>query len=285
MNKYIALGAAAFVLFIAITLLPWTTVNAGSRGVVLEFGAFNGTVLEPGFHFLTPVKDRVVEMSVQQNSYDVENAETYTNDGQKVDVQTTLLYHADPADVGVLYQQIGPDYQNKIIKPVAEELIKNEFGRWKALDIPGNREKIAAAIEPVIRARLADDHIVVDDFVYKNEDFKDDYEAAIASTKIEEQNALKAVNVTKQHEETKKQAQLDADAAAYKTQKEVEALKIGGDEYVRKLEAEAVKTNAEASLEFAKHWEGAVPTTVTLVGGGKDGNLPSMPIILPITNK
>lgn len=275
MKGIIAAVSGVVAIFVIAALLPWTTISAGDRGVVLQFGAFNGTVLEPGFHFLVPVRDHVVEYTVQQQSYPIDSAITYTKDGQIVNVQASLIYHIEPKDVGILHRDIGTDYENKIINPVVQELIKNEFGRFTAIEIPQSRQKISEAIEATTRERLSVNNIVVDDFVYKNEDFNDDYEAAIASKQIEEQNALKAINVTKQAEESKKQAQLKADSDAYKTQKEVEALRIGGSEYVLKLQAEAQKTIAEAQLEFAKKSNGSVPQTLTIVTG--DGNMPTIP--------
>src|SRR3990172_10616854 len=59
------LGALALVTT-AITLATSVgIINAGHRGVVLEFGAVTGKVLGEGIYFVTPAVNSVIEMSVQ----------------------------------------------------------------------------------------------------------------------------------------------------------------------------------------------------------------------------
>ncbi|MBN2188031.1 MAG: hypothetical protein JW699_01150, partial [Chitinispirillaceae bacterium] len=50
---------AAVTLVILIFLHPWVQVGAGQRGVVLNFGAVQTSVLDEGLHFLVPVMQKV----------------------------------------------------------------------------------------------------------------------------------------------------------------------------------------------------------------------------------
>jgi len=57
MKLVVIIGAIlVFILF----LHPWVQVGAGERGVVLNFGAVQKTVLGEGLHFRVPVMQRVL---------------------------------------------------------------------------------------------------------------------------------------------------------------------------------------------------------------------------------
>ncbi|MBE0428071.1 MAG: prohibitin family protein, partial [Nitrospirae bacterium] len=44
---------------------PWVQVGAGERGVVLNFGAVQDTVLNEGLHFRMPIRQKVAIMDVK----------------------------------------------------------------------------------------------------------------------------------------------------------------------------------------------------------------------------
>lgn len=272
------LGVAFLVIILGVILMPFTTVSTGARGVVLEMSAFKGKVLDPGFHWRTPMVQDVVEVNVQTQAYTLDGALAYTKDGQTVSLRSTLQYNIDPSAVGELYQNIGLSYETKIIRPVMEEAIKAELAKYTAQEIPKNRGPISDAIEAKLRSEMGKSYLLVTNYTLDNEDYDDAYEAAIRDKQVEEQNALKAKNVTAQKEELKRQQILEAEALAEKTRLEVEALRTGGDEYVRKLNAEAAKIQAEAMLEFAKH--PVTPTTLTVINGegGVATPIPFLPL-------
>lgn len=280
MKKIILAVSAVVGLFILLALAPFTTVQTGTVGLVKEFNAYQGKELDPGFHFIVPFKDDVIEFNCQTQAYPIEGIQTYTKEGQVVTVRATLQYNVPCKEAGILFQQIGLGYEGKVIRPVVEETIKSELAQYTAIELPKNRNLVSDKVEASLRSRLLASHINVIDFTYDNEDFSDDYEKAIREKQVEEQAALKAKNVTAQVEEKTKQEKLQADAQAYKTQKEVEALRIGGAEYVMKLNAEAGKIQAESQLEFAKHWTGNVPQSVTIMG--ESSGINTVPYLLPL---
>ena len=79
-----------------------------------------------------------------------------------------------------------------------------------------------------------------------------EFNAAIEQKQVQEQEALKEVNITRQEEEKKKQAILQAEAVAQKTRLEAQALSINANIIDKIL--------AEAKLEAAKNWNGVLPT-------------------------
>ncbi|MGB3399434.1 MAG: SPFH domain-containing protein, partial [Candidatus Deferrimicrobiaceae bacterium] len=52
-------------LFLFIILNPFVKIDAGERGVLLNFGAVQDDVLGEGLHFRVPIMQTVVEMDVK----------------------------------------------------------------------------------------------------------------------------------------------------------------------------------------------------------------------------
>lgn len=252
--KLTVLGVLALVALIFIIIVnPFTVIGAGERGVVLSFGAFKGKVMEPGLNLRKPFVEDVEKYNVQTQSLTQEGALAYTKDGQVVSMQSTLNYNIIPEHVGLLHKDIGRSYEQKIILPVMEEVVKSSVAKYAAIEIPANREVIASTIEAELRARLEPRFVYVSDYIFRNEDFDDSYEAAIVAKQVAEQIAKEQENITKQEEEKKKQQILKAEALAEKTRLEAQALQFQGDAVIEKIKA-------EAALEAARKWDGRLPT-------------------------
>ncbi len=252
--KLALLGIVGFIILIALVILnPVSQIDAGSRGVVLQWGAFQNKVLLPGLNFRMPIAEDIIEIDVRTQALRKEGMLTYTADGQTVTVQGVLNFNVDPQFVGTLYKEIGLEYVSKIIVPQVEEATKSVVAKYVALDIPKNRGKISDEIQGILAEKLGKSYIVVTDYIFENEDFDDSYEAAIREKQVQEQNALKEKNITAQEEEKKKQQVLQAEALSETTRLQAAALNTsGGEKAIEKIKAEAL-------LELAKKWDGELP--------------------------
>jgi len=119
-------GLALFLLVFS----SMVVIRAGSRGVV--FDIFRGVLPEPlveGVHFILPVVQQVTPYDVRTHTYtmpqrpseatrgDNEKLEAPTADGLKVGLEISVRYKPDPARLSELHRSIGPDYEDKIIRP------------------------------------------------------------------------------------------------------------------------------------------------------------------------
>ena len=77
------LGLGIFFVLVVLFFSSFTTVSASQRALVLNFGAFNGKVLDPGLHWLVPVKQSIVKMDVSVQKVEAE-ATAATKDLQDV---------------------------------------------------------------------------------------------------------------------------------------------------------------------------------------------------------
>ncbi len=240
---------AIFVLFSS-----WTIVGAGERGVVLTFGAFNGTVLDPGFHFVVPIAQHVVKMNVQTNKIDIAKSESYSHDLQVVDIHSAINYNLDPASAGTIYQKYGLDFEANILIPNAEAAVKQTIAKYTAEQLLSERSEVQSQIQEAIKQAIPSSFIVTK-YALVNEAFSAAYEQAIEAKQVAQQEAEKAQNELKK-------AQIDAESRIAQAKGEAEAIKI---------QAQAIQQQGGANyveLKRVEKWDGHYPTTYFAGTGG-----------------
>jgi regulator of protease activity HflC (stomatin/prohibitin superfamily) len=237
------------ILVIAFGLLfgSWTTVGAGERGVMLTFGAFKGQVLEPGLNFKLPFVQHVIKVSVRTNKIEAEKSEAYSHDLQVVDIHSVINYNLDPQAVGIVYQKYGTDFENKILVPNLEASVKQTIAKYTAEELLSKRAEVQTQIELTLKQAVPPEFIVTK-YALVNEAFSAEYEKAIESKQVAQQNAEKAKNELAK-------AQIDAESRVATAEGEAKAIAIqaqaiqqqGGKEYV--------------NLKWVEKWDGKLPTT------------------------
>lgn len=233
-----------------VLLLVFSTfviVPAGHRGVVLTFGAVSGKVFEEGLHVIIPIAQTVQIIEVRTVKLSA-NATAYSKDLQTVDTEIALNYHVDPVEVNTLYQEVGADYEGRIIQPAIQESIKEVSANYTAQELIEERAKVKDEITKTLASRLSSKYLKLDEFSITNFSFSEAYEKAVEEKQVAQQNALKAENDLKriQVEATQRVAQATAEAEAIKIQAQA-ITQQGGKEYV--------------SLKWVEKWDGKLPTT------------------------
>lgn len=253
MKKFLFIGAIVLGLFILIIINPFTTIDAGERGVVLRWGAVEGRILEPGLHLVIPIAERVVKMDVRSNKYTIEASEAYSKDLQVVNIESALLYQLDPAQVGKIYQEIGPAFEEKVVQPSLQAAIKQTIAKYTAEEILGQRALVQDEIEETVRASIVPRHIIVTQYSMVNESFSPVFEAAIERKQVAEQDSKRAENELKtaKIQADQRVAQAQAEATAIRLQSEA----ANNDKYI------ALKA-LEAQVEAVKKWNGQLPQTM-----------------------
>src|SRR5690242_8118971 len=155
---------AAIVTFIVIIVLlseSVVIVQAGHRGVVLYLSAVENRVLGEGVHFVIPFAEQVIPLEVRTLKYQAE-ATAASNDLQQVQTVIALNYHLNPADVNKVYQQLGPDYADKVIAPTIQESVKASVAKYNAEELITKRAIVKDVIANTIRNSLSAKDIVVE---------------------------------------------------------------------------------------------------------------------------
>jgi prohibitin 2 len=271
----------AFILLVVVLAASVKIVDAGHRGVLLNFGAVDTSAsLNEGIHFVVPFRDNVLQVEVRTQRI-TENAASASNDLQDVSTQVALNYHVDPSTAQILYQQIGFDYANRVIAPAIQESVKQISARFNAENLITNRETVKSEIEANIKARLAPYNIVVEALSITEFQFTEQFRRAVEAKVEAEQRALQANNDLRRIEIEAQQAEARAvgeqqaniaraegvrQAAVLQAQGEAEAIQI----------VEAQLRENPRYLEWLKtqRWDGVLP----LVTGGGEGATPFIEI-------
>src|ERR1700720_348572 len=112
--RLIGLGLAAF-LIVILLFSSVTKVGSGHVGVLTLFGRVTGEILPEGIHLINPFKSST-EMSIRTQEIK-ESASVPSAEGLVMNLDTSLIYHLDPAKAAEVYQKIGPNYMAVLADP------------------------------------------------------------------------------------------------------------------------------------------------------------------------
>ena len=261
------IGAAKAVGFVIIALIVIGVITAasvkivdsGHRGVLLYWSAVNTAVppLQEGLHFVTPFANDVINIEVRTLKVD-RSTTSASKDLQTVSTTVTVNYRPSPESVHHLYQNLGLDYQNRIIQPAIDETVKQITAKYNAEELITKRPLVKSDIEEAIRERLNAFNILTDVISITDFQFSPLFAQAIESKVEAEQNALRAENdlrrIQVEAQQREAQAQGVAKANIAEAQGEAEAIRIIN-------EALAQNPNYLDWLK-AQRWDGKLPLVV-----------------------
>jgi len=222
------------VIALVVVFSSYTIVQPGRRGVVVMLGRVEDMVLTEGFHLiLPPMVRQVVEIDVRTKKLEVVTGAA-SSDLQLIQVTGVLNYHLNPAQVNLLYQEVGLDYESIIISQALQEAIKAASSQFKVERILVERAVLKASIQDTLAERLATNNIVVDQFSLANIEFSAEFNAAIERKQVAEQSALQ-----KQYELQAAEKEVEISLARAEGEKKAAIIAAEGRASARELEASA----------------------------------------------
>jgi len=242
--KVVAVVIVIFVIFSGSLVI----IGPGQRGVVINFGAVSPVVWDEGLHFKIPVYQRVEKMDVRVQKEQTEAAAA-SKDLQDTHSTIAVNFNIIPDKAGWVFQNIGRGYNERVIDPVTQEVVKAVTARYTAVELITNREKIPTEIKELLKARLLDYHISVVDVSIVNFKFSAQFTQAIENKQTAEQMALKA---SRDLDRIKIEAQQKIAAA----QAEAESLRLQRQNITQDL---VELRRIEAMQEAIRKWNGVLP--------------------------
>ncbi|HBO68929.1 MAG TPA: HflC protein [Deltaproteobacteria bacterium] len=255
-KKVVAGAIAVAVLLFLLILNPFVKIDAGERGVVLNFGAVQNEVLGEGLHLRIPIMQKIVKMDVKIQKSET-RSEAASKDLQDIKSLIALNYHIVPDKANWVYQNVGVAFKERIIDPNVQEAVKAVTARYTAVQLISEREAVSTAIKDTLSQKLADYNLFVDGFSVIDFSFSKKFTDAIESKQEAEQFALRAQRDLDRIkiEAEQKIAQAKAEAESLRLQK--------GQITTEMIELRKI----EAMREAIAKWNGTVPN-VLLSGGG-----------------
>ena len=219
------------------------TIGAGERGVLLQFGAVQDKVFGEGLYFKIPFVQQVVRVDVKIQKDEV-SAGASSKDLQIVTSKIALNYHLAPDSVNKIWQEVGKNYNTRIIAPSIQEAVKATTAKFTAEELITKREEVKEQIKANLTERLSENFIVVDEFNIIDFYFSEAFNNAIEAKVTAEQLKLKA----------------ERDLERIKIEKEQKISEAEGKAQAIKIEAQALMANPKVvELRWIEKWNGETP--------------------------
>lgn len=188
-------------------------VDTGSRGVKTRFGKVIGEPLEEGFYVYNPITTKMVVLSVRENKYESASS-CYSKDAQVVDIKYTVNIRPQSTEIHNIYKEVGRYWASVLLKQVLEGNIKEVTGKYTAVELIEERQRVTDEISIKLKDELAKKRIELLSFELSNMDFDDQFEKAVKLKVIAVEQAKEAKNRTVRVQEEAKQKIIAATAEA-----------------------------------------------------------------------
>ena len=284
-------------IFVAVGLSFLTIVPAQQCGVVVTPAGVKQETYNTGWHIVMPwykvelmektaqvytcaKRSNVSDKEFKQYKADATQSETVwtpTIDGIKMGFDISASWRIDPTYAWWIYDNVsatddaekGRFYwlEENVIKPKLKSALALTTSQYTPIQVYStSREQIQYTVLERIKKDILSYHLILDQIDIREVYYNSEYEEALNKKKLEEQKALTLVEVTKQKEELKKQAEIDKDIKITQSQGEAEALRIKG---------QSVASNPKiVELEWINKWNGELPQYMF---GGSQGIMLNMP--------
>ncbi|MGE5253625.1 MAG: prohibitin family protein, partial [Planctomycetaceae bacterium] len=220
----------------------------GHRGVVLNWGAVQKEVLPEGLALRWPIYQRVVRADVRI-LVTQPDCDAVTKDQQVNHTKVAVNYHVIPGEASWVYQNVGPDYKEKLVFPKIQEIVKAITARYTALELISKREQIRNEMKEHLKEALHPYKIIVDDFSVVNFKWDADFQKAIEAKQVAEQLAMKA-------QRDLERIKIEAEQKITQAKAEAESLRLQKENVTPHL---IRLRQIEANIKAIEKWNGQLP--------------------------
>lgn len=257
-NLVIIAVVAVFAVIVAANC--FIIVDAGHTGVVVTLGKVNEGVLQEGMHLKAPFVQKVVKIDNRIVKLEVDT-EAFSKDLQTVATTLAINYRVDTSKSYSIYKNIGADYENVLVAPAVNEVLKAITAQYTAEESVTNRALISDGLIQGLNEKLNNIGLYITDVNIINFDFSDAFITAIEEKQVAQQQLLKA--------ETEKQTAItNAEAQAETTRIKAEAEADANNKIKASLNEDIIRS------KFYEKWNGELPqamgsdSIITSIDGG-----------------
>ena len=178
-------------------------IDAGEVGVQSTFGKVSERTLSSGLNFVNPLaqvyvfdsKTQNYTMSAVHDEGDREGDDAIrvlTADGLEVVVDLTVLYRILPSQAPTILKEIGPDYKDKIVRPITRTMIRDNAVYYDAVALYSlKRNEFQTRIYKDIESNFKKRGLVLEQLLIRNINLPNSVKQTIESKINAEQDAQK----------------------------------------------------------------------------------------------
>ena len=196
--------AVALALLLLITLLTTIrVVPVGHALVVFNTVTRTFNVAQQGITFVPPFVSVTAMYDLRRQEYTMSSSTgegrrtniddslwSPTQEGLQVGIDLTVWHHLDPMRLAMIHQRIGPDYEEKIIRPAVRSVIRLVISEYAVMDVySSKRALIQDEINLKTKKLLEKDGFIIDEVVLRDVRFTPEFTKAIEAKQVAQQGA------------------------------------------------------------------------------------------------
>ncbi len=224
------IGAVVLALVLTTAAAGLVFIEPEERGVVISAlspAGYRSDSIGPGLHWVIPFAERVRTYSIRLQTYTMsaqtgegavtgdDSVKARTKDGQEVSIDASVIYGINPDRIVPLHITWQDRYQDEVVRPLARGIIRDIASQYNVEEIVSSqRTALEQQITDGLRAKLADNNLLLTDFVLRDIHFSAEYAAAVEQKQIAEQQAQQAAFVVEQRRQEAEQARVTAQGQA-----------------------------------------------------------------------
>ncbi|KAK1756841.1 band 7 family-domain-containing protein [Echria macrotheca] len=240
-------------------------VKGGSRAVIFDrYSGVKETVVNEGTHFLIPWLQKAIIFDVRTKPRTL-GTTTGSKDLQMVSLTLRVLHRPDVQALPKIYQQLGQDYDERVLPSIGNEVLKAIVAQFDAAELITQREAVSNRIRSDLMKRAKEFNIALEDVSITHMTFGKEFTKAVEQKQIAQQDAERARFIVERAEQERQANVIRAEGEAESAETISKAIAKAGDGLIqiRKI---------EASREIAQTLAGN-PNVAYVPGGGKGTNL------------
>jgi regulator of protease activity HflC (stomatin/prohibitin superfamily) len=229
----VGLVVVLLVVLLAMMVSSVRVVPVGQALVIFNTITTSFRLSRQGVTFVWPVISQTAQYDLRRLEYTMSSTQgegrksnvddslwSPTKEGLQVGIDLTVWHHLNPERLIVIHQKIGPDYEEKIIRPAVRSVIRLVISEYAVMDVYSSRRaEIQDEINVKIKLLLEKDGFMIDEIVLRDVRFTDQFGKAIEAKQIAQQSAeqMKYVLEKEQREAERKVIEATGRAKAIET--------------------------------------------------------------------
>lgn len=251
MKKFFIVGGVIVFFMIVILISSLKTIPTGFIGIKTRFGKAQDGVMQEGLNFKLPFAEDIVKIDCRTKKIET-TSEASTKDLQTVTTSIAVNYNVNKDTANKLYREVGSEYENIIISPAILESIKATMAQYTAEELITKRSEVSVKIQTALTDKISDRGLSITEFNVTNIDFSDEYDRAIETKAVKQQEVVTAqAELEKQEIQNKKEIAI--------AEKDAKVMELQNSQVTDKT-IELKKL--EVLQSFIDKWNGALPKTM-----------------------